>query len=271
MDGIPVTYNLVNLQTNNISVTAITHKSIPTKTLNVFAIPRASRSIKTGQYYTQKVITISGDIWGTNLGDINNRVDLFKAAIENDGNGANLDIGKHGSDGLKTRRYVAVISGLDFQDGGAPFAVSYSLQLLCLWPWGYDTTTTTLINGVAHNNTTDTYTFDVLGSTKEQVIKTTLTLTSFTGSTTNTIYFTNTNTGQVISISRAFVAGDVIEIDNDNYTVKVNGTEVGVDYDGMFSMYKPVVGGTLANGLQIRDDFTARAGTVVATQVPRWL
>lgn len=259
MAGTNVQYNGTSIQTANVIVNNIDHDSIPTKNSTKFALARAHRSIITGSWYQEKIITILGQITGTSIVDAENRADAFKTAMNPYGNTANIDIDYAGS----TRRYIATTATCALTRSNALFAVGFSLTFTCLMPWGQDTAATTLVNAVAVTTSPFTQAITVGGNGPEQSLLMSYTLTSFTGSATNTVYFTNSITTQQISLARTWTAGDVVLIDPANLSAKVNGVEV--DYDGVFPLVIPGSG-----NLIVTDGFTARAGVLTVTQVRRW-
>lgn len=80
----------------------------------------------------------------------------------------------------------------------------------------------------------------------------------------NYITITNGTTSQAITITQTFAKNDVLEVDCDNKTVKVNGTEV--DYTGVFPIFSP---GT--HNLVITTDFTVFTFTVTTDYTKRYL
>lgn len=259
MPGINVVYNGTSIQTNNILVNSIDYDSIPAKTSSQFALARSHRSAITASYYQSKLITIGGTIIGTSVADAESRADAFKAAMNPAANTANLDIDYNGS----TRRFAVTVQMCALTRTNAMFAIGYSLQFVALDPFGTNTTSTTLINAAAISASPSTQSPTFIGNFIEQYPVITYTLTSFTGSATNTIYFKNNTTGQQISIARTWTAADVLVIDTFNRTVTVNG--VATDYDGVFPPFAPGAG-----SLIVTDNFTTRAATITVTQLARF-
>ena len=83
----------------------------------------------------------------------------------------------------------------------------------------------------------------------------TVTIVAATGSTAKTVNIGNSTTGQQISVTRTWTAGDVLVVDSDTQKVTVNG--VVVDYSGFFPVFAP---GTAY--AQYSDNFTTRTAGV---------
>lgn len=93
--------------------------------------------------------------------------------------------------------------------------------------------------------------FPVVG-TAPALPKITVTLNSFTGSGYQEISVVNGENDLGITVSRVWTAADVLIVDSENGTVKVNGVEV--DYSGTFPTLKPGV-----RSIQYSDTFTIRS------------
>lgn len=258
-DGIAITYNGYDLQTGNIIVNAIKHKSIPTKAINSFTLARANRTAKTSSFYTNKIINLQGQIVGSNRDDLDSRVDAMKAAFISAGDSANLDIGYN----TGTRRYVATVTDFTVEPSASPNMDQFTVTFTSYSPWGVSTSSTTISNAVGVTTSPSSQSITLAGNAPEQFIGLTYTLTSFTGAAYNTIYFKNNATGQQISVARTWVAADVVVIDFVNMSVKVNSIET--DFDGVFFAWSSGAGTFVTT-----DNFTTRTYTQVLTQLPRW-
>lgn len=260
MPGINVQYNGSSIQTNNIIVSNIRHDSVPGKVQNKFALARTNKSTVTNVQYPERTITISGQVIGSNIADLEQRIDDFKLLMTPSANVANLDIDYNAG----TRRYLATISSVTIDRNETLFSVDYSIEFTCLMPWGIDTTTSTLINAATITANNSSQSLTIGGNAPDQPLTITYVLNSFTGTAANTVYLKNNATGQQITINRTWVAGDSLVIDQANLSVKVNGTEV--DYGGVFPAFA-LGAGTLV----VSDNWTARNVTFTVTQVKRWL
>lgn len=260
MPGINVQYNATSLQTATQTVNNISHDNLPNKNNSVFALARQNLSKITASLYPQKTITIEGQIFGSSVSALETALDTFKAAMTPAANTANLDIDYAGG----TRRYVATVQNLSITRGEALFAVGYSIEFLCADPWGRATSATTLKSAVAVTVSPSNQALTIGGTAPEQFLIISYTLTSFTGTAFNTIYFKNNTTGVLISITRTWVAGDVVTIDIANKSVQVNGVEV--DYDGVFPVFS-----TGSHTLVVSDNWSARSVSLTVTQLNRYL
>jgi hypothetical protein len=124
-------------------------------------------------------------------------------------------------------------------------------------PFGRDTSNTTACN-TSFTGSSKTSTFVLIGGTVVALPVITITLTAGTGLTSKYIQITNPSTGKLIRITRTWVAGDILIIDCENKTVKVNGTDV--DYTGVFPTWSP-------DDTQIQYDDTLTTRTVTMNMV----
>lgn len=255
-----ISFNSYPLQTSNIiTQDPILYDQTPARMLSSTPLIRTEASKLTFAAFQKKTITVNGRLLGTSVADIDSRLDTLKinlAAVE-----ANLDIDNNGA----TRRYVATLLDSTFTRI-SPVATAFTLDFLCSLAFGADTSSTTIVSSTAVTTTPKTVTTSSIGGTSpNQWVVMTYTLTTFTGSTINTVTFKNNTTTQQIAVSRAWTAADVVVVDCFNKTVTVNGT--AVDYQGVFPYFSPASAGTLI----ITDDFSARSATIVASNLNRYL
>jgi hypothetical protein len=130
-------------------------------------------------------------------------------------------------------------------------------------PFGRDSSTTTQVN-TRFTGASKTNTFVAVGGNKPVLPVLTITLNSGTGLTSKYIQLTNSTTGKLIKVTRTWVAGDVLVIDCENKTVKVNGS--AVDYTGVFPSWNPT-----DTQLQYDDTLTTRDVTLTMVYKRRWL
>lgn len=260
MAGINVIFNTTSIQTSNVIVQHIDHESIPQKTTTKFPTARANSTTATSSYYKHKPIIVTGQVIGTSIADTDSRADSFKQNMLNmTGLSANLDIDYAGG----TRRYLATIDDCQVTPSDALFARNFTLTFDSLLPFGQATSATTLANAVAVTTTPFTQALTIGGTSQEQVPQISYTLSAFTGSSTNTIYFKNNTTGQQVSITRIWTAADIVIINPYTAIVTVNGT--AVDYDGVCPTFAP---GSV--NLIVSDGFATRTGSLTVTQTYRY-
>jgi len=230
-----ISYNSYNLQTSNIITERIFHTSAPENDLQTEPKMRRDGSYLMSNYWVRKVIVATGTILGSSVSDLDSRIDVLKQNLV--GENLNLDIGYSGG----TRRYRATVRRIDierehFHTNWCPFTIEF----VCADAFGKDTSSTSVTQD---DNTTSPFskTFTIRGSIGPYPV---ITLDFTSGSNVTEITIENTTTGDSITITRGFSDGESLEIDCENMTVKVDGTEV--DFSGVFPEF--VVG---SNTLQV--------------------
>lgn len=238
-----LSYDSNSLQTANILTNSIDHFSLPTKTLNLYALAQANRSAIPYISYPSKTITVTGVIVDTTIAGLDARLDTFRSYFV--GQDKNLDIDYNGS----TRRYIATVNTLTIDRPGGLLYANFSIEFICVIPFGTDTSQTTILNPTGRTLAayTDSYTF--AGTAPYQKPIFTITFTAISGGTTKTVTVGNASNGQSISVTRTWTAGDVLVVDTTLKTVTVNG--VAVDFTGAFPEFPPG-----AQSITYNDNFT---------------
>lgn len=222
-----VTFNSFDLQDSNYHTRKITHRKFPERI--ILAEPKSRRdgfSI-VDKYFEKKVIVLEGTITGNSEAGLRTLVDNMKKEIR--GTDKNLDIDYGGS----TIRYKATVQKLEIPEDYFHLTfVPFEIEFLC-HPLGKATSTTNHsdddITSSPHNGSVT-----ITGSESPlPVIK----LTIDAETSMSVVKFKNTTTNTEITVTRAFSAGEVLEIDCENLTVKVDGTEV--DFTGVFPEFEP--------------------------------
>lgn len=147
------------------------------------------------------------------------------------------------------RRYTATYADFVVAQSGGSY-IEGTLIFTCSDRFGYSLVYEKLLDvtGRTLYNYTDSFT---LGGNVSQAPVITAFLSALAGATTNAVIIGNVATGQFITVSRAWTAGDRLVIDVLNRTVKVNGTNV--DFTGAFPEFAAGVG-----YLNYQDNFTSR-------------
>lgn len=237
----------------------IDHASIPDKIVNMFNLAHASAQVQTYSGYSSKMITIKGTVAGSSESDLDSRLDTFRGYFL--GSAKNLDIQQAGG----TRRWITTLNSASITISENKRYATFTLQFMCLIPFGSDTATTTALNqtGRTSNSYSDNYTF--LGNAPSLLPKITITLTAVSATGSQQLSWGNSDTGQTIVITRNnWTAGDVVVIDCDARTVTVNG--VAVDFSGAFPEFTPG-----AHGMVYADTFNSRTMTENVVYYKRYL
>lgn len=234
-----------DLQTANILTADISHANLPAKDAAMFALANSNRSTIPNINYPNKVIRISGKIIGSTIADLDSRLDTFRGYFR--GQDKNLDIGYNGS----TRRYIATLNSINIDRPGGLQWAEFSIEFVCTQPFGRNTASTSALSATGRTlaSYTDSHTF--IGTAPYQLPVVTITLTAVTGGN-SFMSFTNSGNGQGITIiDQTFVNGDVVVIDSENLSVKLNGIEI--DFLGAFPEFE--VG---SQDFSYNDGFTTR-------------
>lgn len=258
MDGTAISYDAFDMQTANVITSDIGDAPIFERNLGVQNRIRKAGAIITDDTFETKVIPTAGYIEDTSDTLLEGRIDDFNAAMAK--KNKQLDIGYEGG----TRRYIATPQRVSVTRpvraaNWAKFEVDFLVT-----EFGKNTSATTLLSAVSTTASPKSHAIVIDGNAPQQSLLITLTLTSFTGASINTLTLKNNDTGQAISVSRKWVAGDVLVVDVDLQKVTVNG--VVTDFSGAFPSFEAG-----NRTLVYSDDFTARNVSVTASYVKRWL
>lgn len=246
-----------SLQTANIITQQINHESIPTKDAKLYALAHASKSVIPFVAYPTKTISATGTVIYDTISGLDSGLDTFKGYFT--ATNANLDIGYEGT----TRRYVATVNKLDVSRPRGLTSADFSVDFMLTNPFGIETVSTPILNVAGRTSTPYSDNFTFLGSGPFQYPVFTYTLNSGTGLTASVI-IGNNSTGQQITVTRTWSAGDILVIDTYNGTVQVNG--VAVAYSGAFPIFAPGIG-----TLTYSDTFTTRNFDYSVVYTKRWL
>lgn len=257
MDG-NLTFDTNSLQTysavtrTGIVTNSIDHNNIPDKDVALLGLANTNASVIPQVGYPSKKITIAGSIIGSSQSDLDSRIDTFKSYFN--GKNKNLDITYNGT----TRRYIATATAVSIKRSNKALYADFTVEFVCPKPFGCATAATTAVNqsGRTLSAYNDTHTF--LGTAPYQLPVITITYAAVAGGAA-AVSFGNTANGQGIMVTdQTWVAGDVLQIDCVNKTVKRNGTEI--DFLGAFPEFAPGL-----QGFTYSDGFTSRTLTELVT------
>lgn len=241
-----ITFNSNSLQTSSI-VTAQIDEGFPEKNVAVHPLAHAHGSVIPYTNHPSRRIVVRGKLIGTGITNMDALEDTFKGYLN--GIDKNLDIGKNGS----TRRYIATVNSVSIDRPVGLAWANFGIEFICSNPFGMDTSATTAVtaSGRTSGSYNDSYTW--LGSAPLQFPIITITINSVTGGAGGTITVGNDSTGQQISVTADFEAGDELVIDCriGSRSVKING--IDVDHDGAYPEFTPE-----AHDIAYGDDFTTR-------------
>jgi hypothetical protein len=212
--------------------------------LTIGDVARSDKSNINSAFYSKRTITVR-------VGISRDTRDLLEASFDNllailQGIEKPLILRQSGAN----RQYTATYADYSIRQSGGSY-LELDLIFETSDHFGYDVAATTLltITGFTSNYKSDQMTFD--GSAPWQVPVITITFTSITSTGTKAVTVANAATGQSVVVSRTWTTGDVLQIDSQNKTVKVNGSEVA--FTGSIPEFQKGVGYWVYS-----DTFTAR-------------
>ena len=227
MSGTAITFNSYSLQSSNYRTEKISHLSPPDRELDIYKRAREHGQLIVSDWRSARRIMVTGHVIGANAAEFKTKVDDLLENLA--GIGKNLDIEYGGG----TRRYIATLEKADIPRSGYHNSfVPFSLTFICVDPFGYDTSTTT-DNEAAIVASPHTYSVDFTGSGPPLPV---ITITINSGTSVSIIHFKNNTLDDEIIVGTSFITSDVLEIDCENKTVKLNGTEL--DYTGIFPAFQ---------------------------------
>lgn len=253
-----ITFDSNDLQTASILTAEIQHSSIPTKDAKMYALAHANRSVIPFVSYPNRTIRVAGKLVAASITALDALEDTFKAYFR--GKDKNIDIDYNSG----TRRYIGTLNALSLDRPGGLQYANFEAEFLCTYPFGRNTSATTALTATGRTNSayTDAHTF--LGTAPYQLPLITISITTVTGGTGHVSFGNNAN-GQGITITgQTFVDGDVIEIDCEEKTVKLNDEEI--DFLGAFPEFEPG-----NQTFSYSDGFTTRDFDITVTYYPMWL
>lgn len=178
--------------------------------------------------FTEKVITMKGEIYGTSPSHLRTVIDNLKTKL-NSGE-ATLQLKESASD--TALNFTATCSDAIFKRNGNMATLILTFKASDP-PFGESASQTT-VSDSSITSSPHTDSISISGSTKPKPV---ITITVNSETSMTKIELENTTTGHSIEVERAFSAGEVLEIDTENFTVEVDGS--AVDYDGRFPEFDP--------------------------------
>ena len=162
-----------------------------------------------------------------------------------------------------SRKYTATFQDAVIDVEGGSY-IEMDLIFVTSDHFGYDTSTTLLLQVLNYTSGNKTDQITVGGSAGWQVPTITYTLNSFTGTGTRNVVIGNGAIGQAVTVSRSWTAGDVLTISAADQSVKVNGVDVA--FTGAIPEWQPGIG-----YLTYSDTFSARNMSLRATYIKRYV
>lgn len=229
-----IKYDSTELQNATYVPRYIKHETSPERMINSLKLARQDGEVIVDDTMAVKYIDIAGVLIGSSQSDLETKIDAFKELIAR--KDKNLDISWAGG----TRRYVCRSINHEFnRDFFHILHVPYSIRFFVPTGSGKDTSSTNILNktgATAITATTSTAAVTFAGSYKPKPIHR---ITINTRGNADVIRVENTDTGDYMDVDlleadgTGFNNGDYFEIDEENQTVKKNGT-TSLNYRGKF-------------------------------------
>lgn len=255
MDSYQVFFGGVNLATiPNVDLYNHNFNNMPERKINIFKVARADYSIVTSSEYSQKDVTVYMDVCGGDRGDTEQSLNNIKSFLQAQNQPLRV------MNGNVQVEYTATMNEFNIEWLGVTALVE--IVFIASTPIAKAVTAVTLLDDEAITTAGAAFDLVIDGSFTARPFFT-IEYSAVTGGTAKTVTLQNNQTSQGISITGNFAAGDIIEIDSNNYVVRHNG--VSVDFDGLFPIFSPG-----SRQLLYTDDFSTRAATISGTYNPRY-
>lgn len=228
---------------------------LPQRDIKINKIARRDKSIITSSEYSSKEITVWLEVCSGTRADAEDTLAYLKSLLQTQ-NSPLVVI-----QGGEETEYTATMNEFNIAWDGVTALVS--IVFIASDPIGrlVDTETLAAVTGIT-TATSSTNIFVDGSSLAYPLIS--ITVNAVTGGTAANMFISNGLTGQGLTITRTFTAGDFIEIDSENLTVEVNGSTS--DFTGMFPQFGPG-----SQQIVYTDSFTTRTVDIIATYNPRFV
>lgn len=252
-----VTFDGVDLHSiTGVTVLKTDPYKLPRRDVSMSRITRTDQSYSNTANYVERIIVVSVGISRNTRSDLERSVDDLMAILQ--GVNKPLIMDQAGS----TRVYYATLEDAPVEEDGGSY-IKIDLTFTCVDRYGYGPTQLTLLT----IGTTTAYSrvdsLNFVGSAKQAPLFT-ITYSSITDGTDETVMIGNGNSSQEISITRVWASSDVITIKTGNQPyVRVNG--VDVEFSGSFPLFE-----TGSQTWYYEDTFTARTFTGSIVYTPRY-
>lgn len=226
---------------------------LPNRDIKINKLARRDLSIITSSEYTSKNIPVFLEVCSGTRADTEDTLTFLKSLLQPQN--ALLVVSQGGED----TQYIATMNEFNIVWEGTTALVT--IVFLGSDPIGKNTTSVTLAsqNGI----TTANYSVSTTIEGSATAFPTTnITINSITGGTGKSITVANGKTGQGITITRDYIAGDIIIINSRDMNATANGTLV--DFTGMFPVF-PAGSGQIT----YLDNFTTRNIDINSVYNPR--
>jgi hypothetical protein len=222
----------------------------PKRDVSLSDLIRTNKSKVSSAFYTERRVTVRIEITRDTRDQLEQSLDELMAIIQPIEKTLVLN-----QSGRRRKYYCTFEDAVVMTDNEGGSYIEMDLVFVCSDRFGYDLTATTLLSITsAYTSAARSDALNFQGSALWQTPVITITYSAIGSGVNKSVAIGNGATGQVITITRTWTAGDKIEVDALNETVKVNG--VDVDYTGAIPKWKKGIG-----YWSYSDNFTSRSFT----------
>ena len=246
------------LQSAEVVSSTVNTLNAPLRSYKTAEVPRGDGQVELGDGWNRKQIAISGVFRANTPQELVEKLDRMKQILST--SKGQLDVSQFGQMRRYTCTWINPDSSFSSRTHSNITFQPYTLNFAVDEPFGramnvtakslFDQTDLTL--GEQINNT---------GTAQSRPV---VIVQIQSATDLAQITFSNATSGQQLSITRSFAAGDIIEIDSDKRRVRVNS--INTDFDGAFAHLVPG-----ANQVQITLDATAATYDVTLKHYKRYL
>lgn len=229
----------------------------PKRKINIYPLTRTNKSHATSAFYNKRQVTVRVALVRATRDLLEQSIDALMILLQ--GVEKELVLSQSGT----LRRFYCTLSDtVTANDGGS--YIQIDLVFECSDNFGYDLAPSLVLSSAGNTAVPYTATVTVGGSALWQAPVYLFTISALTGGTLKDVIVGNQTTGQLITVNRTWLAGDVLAVDCYNRTVKVNGAVVA--FTGAFPDISP---GSAV--LYYTDTLSTRTMTAYVTCVNRYL
>jgi len=238
----------------NVEIDNHEFNTLPGRDLNNNKLARADKSILTTAEYVDKEVTIYGRVCATERYAAEILLADIKALIQYPNRALIL------TQYNEQIQYTATLKSFDHSWLGNK--IMFTITFYLPDPIGSAVETTSFISD-SITTTTDIFAVNNTGSfICEPTFN--LVVSAVTGATNQSITVKNNVTGQGLTVTRTWTAGDILEIDSAAKTARINGSLV--DFSGKFPVFYPGIG-----SVGYIDTFTTRTVAITSTYYKKFV
>lgn len=251
---INILYDSYSLQSNGVTTSQLDGYNAPNRELQIENVAGADGGVLVEARYATSTITASGTLQADTQLELEVLIQTFKRSLNK--TEKELRITDEGD----FTRFVCTPGVIIVERERGLTRATWQVDFVCANPIGWFQDEVALLSET-YSSATVTSPIEVEGSYKAEPTIV-MTINSFTGAGDQTISLQNGKTSAGISITRTWTAGDEIEIDSLNYSVKVNGQEI--DFNGLFPSWDAGLG-----TVYYVDTFSARDVDIIISYTKR--